>query len=122
MRTLTVDDRRSVVNMMLRILDKIDPEGEHIGTTDPEKALKVIREKEVTAVYVDVEMPKINGIELSNSVKENCEMFSGEYIERNGYACAFGQEAGDKDNVVVLYGDLFAIDQDKLDHVEIYVE
>ena len=39
MRTLTVDDRRSVVNMMLRILDKIDPEGEHIGTTDPEKAL-----------------------------------------------------------------------------------
>ena len=71
--------------------------------------------------YPDVPY-KINGIELSNSVKENCEMFSGEYIERNGYACAFGQEAGDKDNVVVLYGDLFAIDQDKLDHVEIYVE
>ena len=70
MRTLTVDDRRSVVNMMLRILDKIDPEGEHIGTTDPEKALKVIREKEVTAVYVDVEMPKINGIELARMMQE----------------------------------------------------
>ncbi|MBQ5444990.1 MAG: response regulator, partial [Erysipelotrichaceae bacterium] len=70
MRTLTVDDRRSVVNMMLRILDKIDQEGEHIGTTDPEKALKVIREKEVTAVYVDVEMPKINGIELARMMQE----------------------------------------------------
>ena len=70
MRTITVDDRRSVVNMMLRILDKIDPEGEHIGTTDPEKALKVLKEKDVTAAFVDVEMPKINGIVLAKMMQE----------------------------------------------------
>ena len=70
MRTLTIDDRRSVVNMMLRLLEKIDPEGEHIGTTEPDKALKVLREKEVSAVFVDVEMPKMNGIELAKRMQE----------------------------------------------------
>lgn len=70
MRTLTIDDRRSVVNMMLRLLEKIDPEGEHIGTTEPDKALKVLREKEVSAVFVDVEMPKMNGIELARRMQE----------------------------------------------------
>jgi len=70
MRTLTIDDRRSVVNMMLRLLEKIDPEGEHIGTTEPDKALKVLKEKEVSAVFVDVEMPKMNGIELAKRMQE----------------------------------------------------
>ena len=70
MRTLTIDDRRSVVNMMLRLLEKIDPEGEHIGTTEPDKALKVLKEKEVSAVFVDVEMPKMNGIELARRMQE----------------------------------------------------
>ena len=71
--------------------------------------------------YPDV-VYKIDDIELSSSVKENCEKFAGEYIERNGYACAFGKTVGKKNNIVVLYGDIFAVDQDKLDHVEIYVE
>ncbi len=70
MRTLTIDDRRSVINMMLRLLEKIDPEGEHIGTTEPDKALKVLKEKEVSAVFVDVEMPKMNGIELAKRMQE----------------------------------------------------
>ena len=65
---------------------------------------------------------KLSGTELKNSVKENCEIFSGEYIERNGYACAFGKQDAGKKQVVILYGDIFGIDQDKLDHVEIYVE
>ena len=65
---------------------------------------------------------KLGDIELKSSVKENCEIFKGEYIERNGYACAFGQKVGDKENIVILYGDIFNVDQDKLDHIEIYVE
>ncbi len=65
---------------------------------------------------------KLDGIELSESVKENCERFRGEYVERNGYACAIGRKVYGKKNVVILYGDIFGIDQDKLDHIEIYVE
>ena len=71
--------------------------------------------------YPDVSY-RLSGVELKDSVRENCELYKGEYIERNGYACAFGKKIGKKKNVVVLYGDLFAIDQDKLDHIEIYVE
>ncbi len=71
--------------------------------------------------YPDVPY-RLSGIELKDSVKENCETFGGEYIERNGYACAFGKKVGKKKNIVILYGDLFAVDQDKLDHIEIYVE
>ena len=80
MRTITVDDRRSVVNMMLSILDKIDPEGEHIGTTDPEKALKVLKEKDVTAAFVDVEMPKINGIVLAKMMQEINAEIAEKYV------------------------------------------
>ena len=49
-------------------------------------------------------------------------MFEGEYISRNGYACAFGKNVHGKKNVVVLYGDILAMDQDELSHMEIYVE
>ena len=65
---------------------------------------------------------KISDIELSDSVKENCEKFSGKYVDRNGYACIFGKQVGKKDNIVILYGDIFAIDQDKLYRIKIYVE
>ena len=65
---------------------------------------------------------KLGDIELSESVKENCEKFSGEYVERNGYACVFGKKSAGKKHTVILYGDIFGIDQDRLDHVEITVE
>ena len=65
---------------------------------------------------------RINGIELLDSVKDNCDQFKGEYIERNGYACAIGQKVHGKKNVIVLYGDILAFDQEALNHLEIYVE
>ena len=65
MRTITIDDRRSIVNMMLRILNQIDPKGEHIGTTDPDEVIRELKKKKATAVFTDVEMPKMNGIDLA---------------------------------------------------------
>lgn len=65
---------------------------------------------------------KINDTILSDSVKENCEMFGGEYLERYASACAFGQKVDKKSNIVILYGDVLGIDQDKLAHLEIYVK
>ena len=37
MKTLVVDDKQLVVNGILRILNRIDPEGEHTGMVDPDK-------------------------------------------------------------------------------------
>ena len=65
---------------------------------------------------------KINDIELSKSIKDNCEQFNGEYIDRNGKACVIGQVVDDKQNVIIMKGDIFAIDDDELDNIEIYVE
>ena len=55
-------------------------------------------------------------------MKKNCETFNGEYIERNGYACAFGKNVHGRDSIVILYGDILGIDQDELSHLEIYVK
>ena len=65
---------------------------------------------------------RIDGITLSGSIKEDCETFHGEYIDRNGKACLFGKKVNGKDNVVLLKGDMLNIDQDELESIEIYVE
>lgn len=77
------------------------------------------------SVFVD-ENPyyayKIDDYELSSSVKENCEHFNGEYIQRNGTACLIGKNVGNKKNVILLQGDIYGFDQDKLYRITISVE
>lgn len=65
---------------------------------------------------------KINGITLDESIKTNCETFNGTYIEKNGKACVIKNKVGNELNVVELYGDYLNLDQDKLDHIVIYVK
>ncbi|MBQ6126158.1 MAG: hypothetical protein IJI77_03940 [Erysipelotrichaceae bacterium] len=75
--------------------------------------------------YLDdfpMESYQIDGITLSSSIKENCDTFGGEYIDRNGKACLFGKKVDGKDNVVLLQGDMLNIDQDQLESIEIYVK
>ena len=71
---------------------------------------------------VGMEIYKLGETELSKSVKENCEMFDGEYIERNGYACVITRQIEEQLNVVILHGDILNEDQDELARIEIYVE
>lgn len=65
---------------------------------------------------------KLNGEILDDSIKSNCDKFNGTYIEKNGYACVIEDTVNDDLNVVELHGDYLAIDQDKLDHIDIYVK
>lgn len=65
---------------------------------------------------------KLNGEELSTSIKTNCDKYNGTFIEKNGYACVIENKVRDELNVVELYGDYLNIDQDELDHIVIYVE
>ena len=71
---------------------------------------------------VGMETYKLGDTQLSSSVKENCQMFHGEYIERNGYACVITRQIEDQLNVVILHGDILNMDQDELARIEIYVE
>ena len=71
---------------------------------------------------LEMETFKINGTELSDSVKQNCKILNGELIERNGYACIISKVVDDKENVAILHGDIFNADQDLLSRIEIYVK
>ena len=65
---------------------------------------------------------KIDDQILSRSVKENCEIFDGDYLSNNGYGCVFGKKVDSKYNYVILHGDILNLDQDELSRIEIYVK
>ena len=68
---------------------------------------------------IDAESIKINDIELDKSIIKNCETFNGSLIEKNGYACVIEQEVNNKDDVIILYGDILNLVQDTVDRIEI---
>ena len=71
MYTLTVDDRKLVVSRMLNILQELDPNGTHLGTTDPYEGLRLSQEYPIDAAFLDVEMPgTMNGLELGKRLKD----------------------------------------------------
>ena len=70
MRTITVDDRQLVIDMMLRILAQVDPQGEHLGTTNPDEALRIAAEKPVDVAFLDIEMPRMGGLDLACSMQK----------------------------------------------------
>ena len=71
MYTLTVDDRELVVTLMLGILRNLDPDGTHLGATDPQKALRLAKESPLDVAFLDVEMPgEINGLDLGKRLRQ----------------------------------------------------
>lgn len=65
MRTMIVDDRTTVVNMMKLLLDRIDPTGKHTGYADPQEAIDDAVNEIFDVAFLDVEMPEMNGIDLA---------------------------------------------------------
>jgi two-component SAPR family response regulator len=67
-KAIIVDDEKPAVDKMARMLKKsgvVDILGMF---TDPAEALKYANSIHIDAAFIDIEMPKINGIELSNSL------------------------------------------------------
>lgn len=65
---------------------------------------------------------KINDVWLDSSVKSNCKKLNGTYIERNGYACVVEENKNNALHVIELHGDILNMDQDKLDHIILYIK
>lgn len=73
MNTLTVDDRKLVVESMLGILQKLDPEGSHLGATDSAQALRLAEASPPDVAFLDVEMPgDMDGLALGQRLRARC--------------------------------------------------
>ncbi len=98
-------------------IELVNPKKKEISSDEA-----VLKRLDLFVGNMPVESYALNGTKLDQSVKKNCEMFGGEYIERNGYACVIGQKVHGQDNIVILSGDILNIDQDELHRIQIYVE
>ena len=65
---LTIDDEVDMLETYRSILSK---KYEVITAESGEKALSVLKEKEVSLILLDIKMPKMNGIEILKRVKED---------------------------------------------------
>ncbi|MBQ3842369.1 MAG: response regulator [Ruminiclostridium sp.] len=71
MITLTVDDQPSVTDLMKAMLAKIDYKGTHLTANDPRKAIEMIT-PDVQILFLDIEMPGMNGIEAAKEIQKRC--------------------------------------------------
>lgn len=69
MKALIVDDSRLAATALLKTLDGVDPGGTHEACLDASKALVLCDEGNMDVVFLDIEMPAINGLEFARRLK-----------------------------------------------------
>ncbi len=70
MITISVDDQIEVSIEIVKLMKKIDPQGEHRAFSDLTKVIEFVREKKPDVAWLDVEMPGKSGLELSAEIKK----------------------------------------------------
>lgn len=68
MRILIVDDHKSIVDEMIEKLGELRSDAECMGVTRPSEVMKLMMEQRFDIVFMDIEMPGINGIKLAEKV------------------------------------------------------
>ena len=70
MNTLAVDDLLTTALQIKTMMEDIDPEGCHLAGDDPVKLLGSVKENKPDIVWLDIEMPGMNGLEMAAKIKE----------------------------------------------------
>ena len=69
MRSLVVDDSRLSATALVRVLERVDPAGECRTALTGAEALKACESSQIDVVFLDIEMPGTNGLELARKLK-----------------------------------------------------
>ncbi len=67
MNIIGVDDKKSILVTLEKMLENIDPGGDHRFYTNPLQAVGEL-DKPIDVAFLDVEMPAMNGIELARRI------------------------------------------------------
>jgi len=75
-KVLIVDDEPNILILMEQALEKLEDEDdvELLTARDGLEALNIIREEKPDLVFLDVMMPKMSGLEVCNTVKNELGM------------------------------------------------
>jgi len=65
LRVLAVDDERPAVDELAYLLDQDPRIGEVLTTTSATEALQLLQDSEVDAVFLDIQMPGLTGLDLA---------------------------------------------------------
>lgn len=65
LRVLVVDDERPALDELQYLLDQDDRVGEVVACQSATDALRTLHEREVDAVFLDIQMPGLTGLELA---------------------------------------------------------
>ena len=68
MRILIVDDHKTIVDDMTAKLKELRPDAECTGITRPSEVIQMLTERQFDVVFMDIEMPGINGIKLAEKI------------------------------------------------------
>ncbi len=69
-KVLIVDDEPNILMLMEQALEKLEDEGvELLTATNGQEALRTIEAEKPDLVFLDVMMPKMNGLEVCSKVK-----------------------------------------------------
>ncbi|MEO7264384.1 MAG: response regulator [Ferruginibacter sp.] len=74
-KILIVDDEAHIRMLIEQTLEELEDEGvEFLSAENGEAALEIIQEEKPNLVFLDVMMPKMNGMEVCRRVKKELEM------------------------------------------------
>ncbi|MCP4913243.1 MAG: response regulator [Oligoflexia bacterium] len=71
MRILFVDDHQDLVEMYVAEIQCEIPEHEFFTATDGLEAIEVCKRNNITHIFSDAKMPKMNGIELAKTIQRD---------------------------------------------------
>jgi two-component system LytT family response regulator len=84
LNTIIVDDNKEILESLINHLNRVDFVELMYHTMDSEDFLEVVLEKKPDLVIMDIDMPRLNGIELGKILREKIPYIEIVYVTSHG--------------------------------------